>query len=187
MDFEWVNIESVDEAVIKKFDCGSHAFNSFLYEEARKWNASGESVTYAFADSEEIEKQAISRIYGFASINAIGLSYENEGRILYLPCAEIRLFAIAKQLRKRHDQTVNWSDILFKTLLRNLYQMSTTVIGFKAIFLNANHEGYQLYKDNGFEEITEYTVPQKDTEVDINECTPLLLMITNDVIYNIFS
>ena len=51
MRFEWTTIESVDDAVIKEFDCGNHAFNDFLYEKAKAWNADGESVTYVFADA----------------------------------------------------------------------------------------------------------------------------------------
>ncbi len=97
------------------------------------------------------------------------------------------MFAISKELRKRHDDTVEWSDIIFKTLLQNLYHMSTNVIGFKAIFLNANHEGYNLYKNNGFEAIDEYIAPQTDSEIELEDSTPLLLMITSEMIDNIFS
>jgi len=186
MEFDWINIESVDDTVIDKFDCGNHAFNDFIQKQAKKWNAAGESVTYVFADIDEIKNHAVTRIYGFASINTLGLLFNNGKQNEYLPCAEIRLFAIAKQLRKHHDQTVLWSDIIFKTLLQNLYHMSTGIIGFKAIFLNANHDGYQLYIDNGFEIIKEYTVPQIDLKIEIEECTPLLLMITSKMIDNIF-
>lgn len=121
MEFEWINIESVEDAVIKEFDCGSHAFNDFLYENAKKWNAEGECVTYVFADATEVANSKVSRIYGFAAINTMGLLFDNDGKNEYLSCAEIRLFAIAKQLRKHHDQSIEWSDIIFKTLLQNLY------------------------------------------------------------------
>lgn len=187
MEFEWLNIESVEDAVIKEFDCGNHAFNNFLYENAKAWNAAGESVTYVFADSEEVKNHSVKRIYGFASINSLGLLFNNNGQNEYLSCAEIRMFAIAKQLRKHHDVSVLWSDIIFKTLLQNLYQMSTSVIGFKSIFLNANHDGYQLYKDNGFNAISEFIAPQNDSRIDLLGCTPLILMITPDMVYNIFS
>lgn len=152
----------------------------------KKWNAEGECVTYVFADATEVANSKVSRIYGFAAINTMGLLFDNDGKNEYLSCAEIRLFAIAKQLRKHHDQSIEWSDIIFKTLLQNLYHMSTNIIGFKAIFLNANHDGYQLYIDNGFEIIKEYTVPQNDSKIEIEECTPLLLMITSEMIDNIF-
>jgi len=61
------------------------------------------------------------------------------------------------------------------------------VIGFKSIFLNANHDGYQLYKDNGFNAISEFIAPQNDSRIDLLGCTPLILMITPDMVYNIFS
>lgn len=187
MEFDWINIESVDDTVIRDFDCGNHAFNDFLYKKAKIWNAAGESVTYVFADEAEIKEKSVCRIYGFATINTMGLLFDNDGKNEYLSCAEIRLFAIAKQLRKRHDKSIFWSDIIFKMLLQNLYYMSTNVIGFKAIFLNANHDGLQLYQNNGFDAINEYIVPQKDSQIEIEDCTPLLLMITSDTLYNIFS
>lgn len=187
MEFDWINIESVDDTVIKEFDCGNHAFNDFLCEKAKAWNAAGESVTYVFADEAEIKEKSVSRIYGFITINAIGLLFNNDGKNEYLSCAEIRLFAIANQLRKRHDNTISWSDTIFKIALQNLYQMSTSVIGFKAIFLNANHDGLQLYIDNGFDSISEYVIPQNDSKIELDECTPLLLMITSDTVYKIFS
>ena len=80
MEFEWLNIESVEDAVIKEFDCGNHAFNNFLYENAKAWNAAGESVTYVFADSEEVKNHSVKRIYGFASINSLGLLFNNNGQ-----------------------------------------------------------------------------------------------------------
>lgn len=184
MNFDWINIESVDDAVIKEFDSGNHAFNDFIHNKAKTWNDKGESVTYAFIDRDEKE---ISRIYGFVSINTMALLYDNNGKNEYLPCVEVRLFAIAQQLRKHHDSSVEWSDTIFKTLLQNLYCMSTKVIGFKAIFLNANHEGYGLYINNGFVEITDYIKPEEDEKIDIEDCTPLLLIINDEMLYNIFS
>ncbi len=187
MIFEMINIESIDEAVVQAFDCGNPSFNDFLQNKAKPWNAAGECVTYAFADADEVLRKSITRIYGFASLNTLGLLYTDNGQNQYLHCAEIRLFAIAKQLRKRHDQTVMWSDVIFKTLLQHLYFMSTSVIGFKALFLNANHDGRQLYIDNGFTEITDYLAPRTDEKFNIKDCTPLLMMITSDTLYDIFA
>ena len=186
MRFDWISIEGVDDAVIKNFDCGNHAFNDFIHNKAKLWSSSGESVTYVFIDEDEKGKE-ISRIYGFASINTMGLLYDNNGNNEYLPCAEIRLFAIAQQLRKHHDSSIEWSDTIFKTLLQNLYEMSTKVIGFKAIFLNANHDGYDLYIKNGFDEITDFIKPETDEKIDIEDCTPLLLIINDEMLYSIFS
>ena len=55
------------------------------------------------------------------------------------------------------------------------------MIGFKAVFLNSNHDGYQLYIDNGFSEISEFIVPN-DNNIETSECTPLLLLITDDLL-----
>lgn len=188
MELEWTNIHNVSDDVIRNFDSGNDKFNDFLYNTAKSWNDTGESITYVFVDKNEKEENIISRILGFAAINSAGLLFQNTtDEYECLSCAEIRLFAIDKRLRKHHDQSIFWSDIIFKVLLQNLYQMSTSVIGFKAIFLNSNHDGYQLYTNNGFEPIDKYLTPRSDPKIDIGDCIPLLLTITSDTIYNIFS
>lgn len=185
MRFEWINIEQVDDSIINAFESGDSTFDEFLKENAKKWQASSESATYVFADEEEVKNRSVTRIYGYVSINTMGLLYSSEEK-KYLSCAEIRMFAIAKQLRKRHDITVDWSTQLFKLVLQNLYEMSTKVIGFKAIFLNANSNGYKLYKENGFEDITEYVTPETEEKIGIEGCKPLLLVINDDMLYDIF-
>lgn len=187
MHFEWVRINEVDESLLSGFDSGSSLFNEFLTEKAQKWTDGSEAVTYVCVDEAEKNTQIYTKIYGFASINTTGLQYSTIDKCRYLNCAEIRMFAIAKQLRKRHDTTIEWSTIIFKSLLQMLYEMSTSVIGFKAIFLNSNKDGYHLYKECGFEEITDFISPQEDEKVDIEECTPLLLIINDDMLYDIFS
>lgn len=186
MTFDWVNIKDVNDAVINEFDSGEYVFNSFLKEKARTWQDNGEAATYVFADAEEIAHKNITRIYGYASINTMGLLYSEGDIDRYLSCAEIRMFSIASQLRKRHDPTIHWSEIIFKVLLQNLYCMSTSVIGFHAVFLNANNNGYKLYVDCGFQEIDDYVIPQDDEKLDISECTPLLLIIDDNALYKMF-
>ena len=188
MTFEWVNIKDVTDAILNDYDSGDYVFNTFLKEQAREWQSIGETVTYVFVDKDEIECKEFSRIYGYTSINTMGLLYSENNLDKYLPCVEIRLFSIAKQLRKRHDPTIKWSEILFKMVLQNLYQMSTSVVGFHGIFLNANSNGYKLYIDCGFHEIDTYVAPQDDNKIDIGDCKPLLMLINDDALFNhIFS
>lgn len=59
-------------------------------------------------------------------------------------CVEIRMFAIQRAFRRHGDPTRNYSEIFFNLVLMNLYYMATHSIGFKAIFLNSNHEGRRL-------------------------------------------
>ena len=96
------------------------------------------------------------------------------------------MFSIAKELRKRHDPTIKWSEIVFKVLLQNLYNMSTSIVGFRAVFLYANTNGYNLYKECGFQEIDEYLIPETDDKVEVEGCTPLLLVINDNAIYDMF-
>jgi hypothetical protein len=187
MTFEWMNIKDVSDTIIHNYDSGDHVFNTFLREKAREWQDNGEAVTYVFVDAEEIDTGNYTRIYGYASINTLGLLYNEEGLDKYLPCVEIRMFSIAKQLRKRHDPSIKWSEILFKLVLQNLYQLSTSVIGFHGIFLNANSNGYKLYTDCGFQPINDYTIPQDEDKLEISDCAPLLMIIDDNALYNIFS
>jgi len=186
MEFDWINIEEVDDALLKEFDSGNESFNFFLRTKAKTWQSQGETVTYVFVDKSEIISGSYSRVYGYISINTLGLLYYDGNSKKYLSCAEIRMFAIAKQLRKHHDSSITWSEMLFKVALQNLYFMSVHTIGFRAIFLNANHDGYELYKNIGFEEIEEFIPPDEEKGIDIQGCVPLLLVMGDEMLYNIF-
>ena len=187
-NFCWVPFKSVPRQVIDAFDSGNPVFNDFLKEKAEIWQMSGETVTYLIVTENEKTTGNYSRIHGYVSINAMALLYSSDvdKENKYLSCVEIRMFAIAKQLRKRHDSTITHSDILFKLILQNLYEMSTKTIGFRAIYLNANHDGYVLYKDNGFIPITTFVPPTEEEKLDITGTTPMLLPIDDTMIYSIF-
>ena len=200
-NFEWINIDKIDDNLLKEFDCGNETFNEFLSEKAKKWQTAGEATTYVFIDEAEKQKyeksndiKCISRIYGYASINTTGLLYNDSNEsgdskesVKYLSCAEIRMFATDKRLHRHHNPSVKYSDMIFTTLLQNLYEMSTKVIGFQAIYLNANSMGYKLYKDHGFDEITEFLPSTEENKINIEGCIPLLLVINDDAIYNMFA
>ena len=68
----------------------------------------------------------------------------------------------------------------------NLYHMATHTIGFKAIFLNANHEGRRLYKSAGFEEVSGFVSPTVEDKIDLEETTPMILMINDEFIDKVF-
>ena len=166
-NFCWVALGEVPEPLLHDFDCGNPDFNEFLTERASAWQDSGETVTYLIVTEDDRDSGHYSRIYGYVSINATGLLHAtDDSSSKYLSCAEIRMFAIAKQLRKRHDPTIPYSDLIFKLVLQNLYEMSVKTIGFKAIFLNANHEGIQLYRDNGFAPVKDFVPPTEEDKFD---------------------
>ena len=187
MNIEWINIESVSKELTDSFDSGDYTFNLFLKEKARIWQNTGESVTYIFADKEEIENNNITRVLGYVSINATGLLYRKGDANMYLSCAEIRMFAIDRRLRKAGDTTRKYSEQIFNLLLANLYYLATHEIGFKAIFLNANDTGKDLYLRNGFADITEFIPPDEEDKIGLEGTTPLLLMINDDFMDIVFA
>lgn len=190
MEFEWVNIRDklITKELLDVFQSGNSVFDKFLQETASVWQDYSESATYVFVDKSEIDDNKITRIFGYVSINTTGLMYYNEnGNRLYLPCAEIRMFAIHKSLRKRHDISNKFSQILFKLVLQNLYFMSTHIIGFRAIFLNSNDDGYQLYSDCGFEDLKDFLAPEEEEKLSIKGTKPMILLINDNITDIIFS
>ena len=186
---EWINIESVSQELTDSFNSGNSVFDNFLKNDARRWQDYGEAATFIIADKEEIEKGNITRIYGYVTINATGLLYSpsgDDGDYQYLSCVEIRMFAIQRAFRKHGDPTRNYSEIFFNLVLMNLYHMATHTIGFKAIFLNANHEGRRLYKSAGFEEVSGFVSPTVEDKIDLEETTPMILMINDEFIDKVF-
>lgn len=62
---------------------------------------------------------------------------------------------------------------MFRLVLQNLYYMSTHIIGFRAIFLNSNDQGYQLYSDCGFEDLKVFLAPEEEEKYQLkvqNQC-----------------
>lgn len=184
MEFEWINIRDnmVTQELLDSFQSGNSVFDNFLKEKAGYWQDNSEAATYVFVSKDECVAGKVNRIYGYVSINAMGLLFENEdGNNQYLSCAEIRMFAVDKILHKKHGSIVRYSEILFRMVLQNLYYMSTHDMGFRAIFLNANKQGYQLYRDCGFEETCGYTTPDTEDKLDIEGTTPLILFINEGI------
>ena len=68
--------------------------------------------------------------------------------------------------------------------MADLYEMSTKMIGFKAIFLRANENGKKLYRRKKFVDATEYIIPYEEDD-PLGKCIPMCLMIQEDI-YNIF-
>lgn len=190
MTFEWISLRSnVPEKVVKEFDCGDYTFNEFLQEKALNWMDNGYASTYVAVDDEEATNGNITRIYAFASINATGLLYR-DGQNKYLSCVEIRMFAVSKMLRGNGVTDIDgirYSYKIFQSLVQELYAMSTSVIGFCAVTLNANDKGLKLYKEFGFVETDEFLLPEEEEKISIEKCTPLIFsLITEDALSRIF-
>lgn len=187
-DLIWVLKNYVPDEIINEFDCSDETFNYFFKEKSDAFQANGECVTYCFISETEFKRKQISRIYAYASINTMALLYENTDDVVkYLSCVEIKMFAIARFIRGQRDEHgIKYSRIIFKSLMQELYGMSVNVIGFHAIYLNANKNGLQLYKDCGFENIQNYIPASEEEKIDIEGCVPLLLIISDESLYDIF-
>lgn len=181
----------VSQDVLQKFNCGHPDFNDFLADDAIECSGNGDGVTYILVDKDEYNNRKISTIFAFATIQSTALQYydiKNEDKICNISGVEIRYFAIAKKFHEQTayliDSSKHYSTIFFEWLLADLYEMSTKIIGFQAIFLRANENGEKLYRRKRFVDATQYIIPYKEDD-PLGKCIPMCLMI-QDNIYNIF-
>ena len=187
MIFEWTSLSNVPSDVVDKFDCGEEVFNDFLKLQAKNWMAEGYAVTYVAVDKNELESGNIRRIYGYAAVNATGLLGKNREKNKYLSCAEIRMFAVSKALRGKEAvdlDGVRYSYKLFQTFMQELYFISTSILGFCAVTLNANNTGLRLYRKFGFMHSEEYLLPEEEDKIDIEGCTPLIFSFMGENVFD---
>jgi hypothetical protein len=178
----------VSHAVLANFKCGHPDFDDFLTNEAATCSSEGKGVTYILADDDEIEK-GITTIFAFATIKASALQYmTGDSKLLSVPCAEIKYFAISKYFQKTQTGKLglgkNYSTIFFEILLMDLYEMSTSIIGFTGIFLRANEQGEHLYRRKNFVDATNFIIPY-DEDDKSGKCIPMYLSISENI-YEIF-
>lgn len=182
--------EKVSQDVLNRFDCGHPDFNYFLQNDANECAANGKGVTYILVDDEEDKDgKQITAVFAFCTLKATSLYYENqENTVFNISFAEIKYFAIAKQFQKaqtgKQGTEKYYSTCFFEILLADLYQMSTSVIGFTGIFLRANENGEKLYRRKKFIDAKEYIIPYEEDD-ELGKCTPMYLSI-NDNLYSIF-
>ncbi len=93
------------------------------------------------------------------------------------------MFAVSKSLRGKEAvdaDGIRYSYKLFQSLMQELYFISTSVIGFCAVTLNANTTGLGLYKKFGFMHSEEYLLPEEEEKIDIEGCTPLIFSFMSE-------
>lgn len=192
-EFQYVELckAEISQDVLQKFDCGHPDFNDFLANDAVECANEGDGVTYVLVDKDEYEEKKISAIFAFATIQSTALQYYetvNNEKLYSISGVEIKYFAIAKKFHKQVayllDDSKYYSTIFFEWLLADLYEMSTKVIGFQAIFLRANETGEKLYRRKKFVDAMGYIIPYEEDD-PLGKCVPMCLMI-KDNIYSIF-
>ncbi len=192
-EFQYVELRSacVSQDVLQKFNCGHPDFNNFLVDDAIKCSDNGEGVTYILVDKDEYINKEISTIFAFATIQSTSLQYcdiQNKDKIYSISGVETKYFAISKRFHRQTADLIDpnkyYSTIFFEWLLADLYEMSTKIIGFKAIFLRANENGEKLYRRKKFIDATDYIIPYEEDD-PLGKCIPMCLMLQDDI-YNIF-
>ena len=192
-EFRYVELSNayVSQDVLQKFDCNHPDFNDFLVNDAVECSSNGDGVTYVLVDKDEYDNKKISTIFAFATIQSTSLQYydiDNADKIYSISGVEIKYFAIARRFHKQIayllDPDKYYSTIFFEWLLADLYEMSTKMIGFQAIFLRANEKEEKLYRRKKFVDATKYIIPYEEDD-PLGKCIPMCLII-QDNIYSIF-
>ena len=100
---------------------------------------------------------------------------------------ETNLSGVTYFLIDKDENGVKYSHVFFALLLQELWLTATTKISFKAIFLQSNNEGKKLYEEFGFVEIDNYVAPTVDDKIEIDDCVPMLCLISDDLMYAAFT
>lgn len=180
---------NVNQEILNAFDCGHSDFNDFLAKDAIEYTNSGNGVTYILIDNAE-ENEKVTTIFAFCTLKATALYYsrEDSDSLFSNSCVEIKYFGIAKVFQRnrtgKRGVEKYYSTLFFEILLADLYEMSTSIIGFTGIFLRANENGEKLYRRKKFVDATQYMIPYEEDD-ELGKCVPMYLSI-NDNIYNIF-
>ena len=99
-------------------------------------------------------------------------------------CVEIKYFAISKRLKHQTAYLIDpqkyYSTIFFELLMQDLYEMSTSIIGFQMIFLRANDEGIKLYQRKHFIDASNYLIPF-DEDDKYGKCAPMCLQMNDNI------
>lgn len=192
-EFKYIELShaNVSQDVLQKFNCGHPDFNDFLIQDAKDSSANGTGVTYILVDEEEYKVNKISTIFAFATIQSTALHYydlKDSDKIYSIAGVEIKYFAISKKFHRQIayliDESKYYSTIFFEWLLADLYEMSTKMIGFQAIFLRANEKGEKLYRRKKFVDASSYVIPYAEDD-PLGKCIPMCLMIQENI-YSIF-
>lgn len=188
MKYVQLTKSNVSQDVLNAFDCGHPDFNNFLAEDAVQYTNNGNGVTYILVDDTAKE---IEEIFAFCTLKASALYYskeDNNDRLFSTSCVEIKYFAIDKAFQKTKTRKRGvekyFSTYFFEILLSDLYEFSTTIIGFTGVFLRANENGERLYRRKKFVDATQYMIPYEEDD-ELGKCTPMYLSI-NENIYSIF-
>lgn len=191
LQFVELSTADISQDVLQKFDCAHPDFNDYLKMDAISCSANGKGVTYVLVDKNEYENKSVTTIFAFATLQTSALLYhdtENEKTLRSMPCVEIKYFAIARRFHKQTayliDPNKHYSTIFFECLLSELYLMSTTMIGFQALFLRANEMGHSLYVRKKFINASDYIIPFEEDD-PLGKCTPMFLMIQENM-YTMF-
>lgn len=189
-DLQFVELSksNVTQDVLHKFNCGHKDFEDFLCHDARTNAENGDGVTYILVSREECLSGTISYIFAFATIQTMAMYFTQTDKVYSTPAVEIKYFAIAKRYQKATACIQNsykaYSMIFFEKLLIDLYVMSMSTIGFRAIFLRANKNGEKLYRRKFFVDADNYMIPYSDDD-PLEQCVPLVLFVQENL-YSVF-
>ena len=165
--------------IVSKFNCGDIAFDTYLNKEALEDRLNGRGVIYIVIDqaikssNNENSLQNEDKLVAYYTISTSTVHFidtydfeddaipEPEKRKHYSPISAIiiNMFAVNNEYQDCIYKEELVSSIVLQSIISDIYDMTTTIIGAKMIILCSVPDAVDFYKRNSFEEFPkEYTI-----------------------------
>lgn len=150
----------------ESFNSGVFAFNNFISKEALTEKENGNGVTYIILDEKDNNERVLVGYYTISATTTHikdSLDYQDsdvplsEKRVHYYPISSfmINMFAVNKDYHCTLYKDTLVSDLILKSIIIKLYEMSINLIGAKQIVLCSVKDKVDFYKRNNFNVIDE--------------------------------
>ena len=148
------------EPLLKRFTTGEYAFDDYIKNCSNDDCLSGNGVTYLVFDVSKNIKEVVA--YFTLSVTSIpfidqlkDINHETgkpefDRKLMGIPSAEIKMFAVNTAYQDTFLGEDLIASLILKTVISFVNDMSSTVIGIKALFLNSVPEAENFYLKNYF-------------------------------------
>jgi hypothetical protein len=143
-----------------KFNAGDkcYQFNSFLSGEALSWLENGNGVTYLVFDNIDKHKKLIA-YYTLAVTSIPFIDRIKDGESDYdeqlwgIPSVEIKMFAVSKEYQDLFFEDKPIAAWILQSIISDIDNISSNIVGIKAIFLHSTEDGESFYEMNEFHDL----------------------------------
>ena len=158
------------KSAIDIFDAGldNFSFNEFIKKEADEYKNIGDGVTYLVFNKQNNESDEIVAYFTLCSgaipyverwkvpkeeQEELGLEYEEIH--CGIPAIELKMFAVSQKYQdvfyQHEDEQMPVSAWILMSIIDMVYEMKSSIVGIKALYLRSVPNAEIFYKKNGFD------------------------------------